>query len=86
MTAYTRERSSVHGVSSVTCIMLQATSLDVQAKGKVDIAQWAGLVPHNSHSPSTLGAMLSAGAVGLKGFMSSSGMDDFGTIDRYVSA
>ena len=49
------------------------------ARGKlhVDVAFWGGLVPHNANNITELGALLDAGVVGLKAFMSPSGIDDF---------
>lgn len=49
------------------------------ARGKlhVDVAFWGGLVPHNADNATELGALLDAGVVGLKAFMSPSGIDDF---------
>jgi hypothetical protein len=49
------------------------------ARGKlhVDVAFWGGLVPHNAENTTELGALLDAGVVGLKAFMSPSGIDDF---------
>jgi dihydroorotase-like cyclic amidohydrolase len=54
----------------------------VQGKAKVDVAQWGGLVASNAHDAGVLGNMLRLGAVGLKGFMSPSGMDDFPAVSR----
>jgi allantoinase len=50
------------------------------ARGKllVDVAFWGGLVPWNAANATALGALLDAGVVGLKAFMSPSGIDDFG--------
>ena len=49
------------------------------ARGKlhVDVAFWGGLVPHNADNATELGELLDAGVVGLKAFMSPSGIDDF---------
>lgn len=49
------------------------------ARGKlhVDVAFWGGLVPANAANATELGALLDAGVVGLKAFMSPSGIDDF---------
>lgn len=43
----------------------------------VDVAFWGGLVPSNARDPAALTALLSAGVVGLKAFMSPSGVDEF---------
>jgi allantoinase len=43
----------------------------------VDVAFWGGLVPANARNASALAALLDAGVVGLKAFMSPSGIDDF---------
>jgi allantoinase len=49
------------------------------ARGKlyVDVAFWGGLVPSNAANLTALEALLDAGVVGLKAFMSPSGIDDF---------
>jgi allantoinase len=49
------------------------------ARGKlyVDVAFWGGLVPSNANNLTALEALLDAGVVGLKAFMSPSGIDDF---------
>jgi len=44
----------------------------------VDTAFWGGLVPENAANASRLAALLDAGVLGLKAFMSPSGIDDFG--------
>ena len=46
-------------------------------KTQVDLGFWAGLVPHNAHRPATLKALIKAGALGFKAFLSPSGIDDF---------
>ena len=56
----------------------------MQEKAKVDIAYWGGLVPENAFRSDVLDQLLNAGAVGLKGFMSPSGLDDFRNIDGYA--
>ena len=43
---------------------------------------WGGLVPENAYNTRELHRMLRAGAVGLKGFMSPSGMEDFPPVDQ----
>lgn len=43
----------------------------------VDVGLWAGLVPANARDPAALRAMVKAGALGFKAFMSPSGIDDF---------
>ncbi len=43
-------------------------------RGLVDCAFWGGLVPGNAHS---VGALLDAGACGVKAFLCHSGIDDF---------
>lgn len=50
------------------------------ASGKlaVDVAYWGGAVPENL---GRLGALLSAGVVGVKCFMAPSGIDEFGHLD-----
>lgn len=54
----------------------------MQNKSQINLAQWAGLVPANARSAAELGGMLALGAVGFKGFMCPSGMDDFPPVDR----
>ncbi len=49
----------------------------LQQKSEVNIAHWAGLVPANADSPAVLRALISQGAVGFKGFMCPSGINDF---------
>ena len=59
------------------------------ARGKlhVDVAFWGGLVPHNAENTTELGALLDAGVVGLKAFMSPSGIDDFeSTMPAHLAA
>lgn len=50
-----------------------------RAKGKiyVDVGFWAGLVPSNAHNETELAGMLEEGALGLKAFLSPSGIGDF---------
>jgi len=43
----------------------------------VNVAFWAGLVPENAHNPRVLRALVRAGALGFKAFMSPSGIGDF---------
>ncbi|CAK7350610.1 unnamed protein product [Dovyalis caffra] len=43
----------------------------------VDVGFWGGLVPENAFNASSLEALLSAGALGLKSFMCPSGINDF---------
>lgn len=45
----------------------------VQAKAKVDVGFWGGLVPANAHDHTVLAALVDAGVLGLKSFMSPSG-------------
>jgi len=49
------------------------------SRGKlhVDVAFWGGLVPANAHNESVLTELLGRGVVGLKTFMSPSGIGDF---------
>jgi allantoinase len=48
---------------------------------RVDVGFWAGLVPSNAHEPQALKALVAAGALGFKSFMSPSGVDDFPKVD-----
>ncbi|XP_040865842.1 allantoinase isoform X3 [Glycine max] len=43
----------------------------------VDVGFWGGLIPENAHNTSILEGLLSAGVLGLKSFMCSSGISDF---------
>ncbi|CAI0589751.1 unnamed protein product [Linum tenue] len=43
----------------------------------VDVGFWGGLVPENAFNATSLEALLSAGALGLKSFMCPSGINDF---------
>jgi allantoinase len=43
----------------------------------VDVAFWGGLVPGNAHNESVLNELIGRGVVGLKTFMSPSGIGDF---------
>jgi dihydroorotase-like cyclic amidohydrolase len=45
----------------------------LQGKAMVDVGFWGGMVPANSHNASELRAMLDAGALGFKSFLSPSG-------------
>ena len=49
------------------------------SKGKlhVDVAFWGGLVPQNAHNETVLDELIERGVVGLKTFMSPSGIGDF---------
>lgn len=49
------------------------------SRGKlhVDVAFWGGLVPQNAHVEAKLNELISRGVVGLKTFMSPSGIGDF---------
>lgn len=49
------------------------------SRGKlhVDVAFWGGLVPANAHNESVLTELIGRGVVGLKTFMSPSGIGDF---------
>lgn len=49
-----------------------------QAASRVDFGLWGGLVPHNL---SELPALAAAGAVGVKAFMTESGLDEFPAVD-----
>lgn len=53
------------------------TPLPPQSKARVNVAFWGGLVPGNAHDAPTLTALLDAGAVGFKAFLSPSGINDF---------
>ena len=62
---------------------LDAASFDLkraaaEASSRVDFALWGGLTPENLD---TLDELADCGVVGLKAFMSSSGIDDFGRAD-----
>ena len=52
----------------------------------MNVAYWGGLVPDNAADAATLTALLNAGALGLKGFLSDSGVDGFGRIDGCAAA
>ena len=59
-----------------------AATFDLKLKasrGKlhVDVAFWGGLVPANAHNESVLNELIGRGVVGLKTFMSPSGIGDF---------
>ena len=67
--------------------VVDAESFDLKldaARGKlhVDVAFWGGLVPSNARNPAALGRLLDRGVVGLKAFMSPSGIDDFQRVDE----
>lgn len=49
----------------------------MQAKAEVNVGYWAGLVPSNAADAPTLLALVELGAVGFKGFMCPSGINDF---------
>ncbi len=46
----------------------------LQGKVAVDVGFWGGMVPANSHDAGELRAMLDAGALGFKAFLSPSGV------------
>lgn len=48
-----------------------------EGKLHVDVAFWGGLVPQNAHNESVLDELIERGVVGLKTFMSPSGIGDF---------
>jgi allantoinase len=54
----------------------------LQSKAQIDMAQWGGLIPANARNSAELEGILKLGAVGMKAFMSPSGMDDFPAVDR----
>jgi allantoinase len=54
----------------------------LQAKAKVNVGYWGGIVPENAANRSELAAMLRAGAHGFKSFISPSGINDFGNVSR----
>lgn len=90
---------AVHAhVCASHCLVVEAASLVVrlkrcrsricpasapQEKARVDVAQWGGLVPANSRDARALAGMLRKGAVGLKAFMSPSGVPEFENVARY---
>lgn len=49
----------------------------LQAKSYVNFGIWGGLVPENAAMPKVLAGMIENGALGLKVFLSPSGLDDF---------
>jgi len=57
---------------------LQLKLKAAQGKLFVDTAFWGGLVPENASNETRLVELLAGGVVGLKAFMSPSGIDDFG--------
>ena len=56
--------------------------LCMQAKSKVNVGFWGGIVPGNAAKHDVLGAMLEAGALGFKSFVSPSGINDFPNVTR----
>jgi allantoinase len=63
---------------TTTVRALEAKIAAAEARSRVDVALWAGLVPH---SVDELGPMIETGAVGAKAFGCPSGWDDFPPID-----
>jgi allantoinase len=62
--------------------VVDAETFDLKLKASanklhVDVAFWGGLVPDNARNQTKLKALIDAGVVGLKAFMSPSGIGDF---------
>jgi dihydroorotase-like cyclic amidohydrolase len=51
-------------------------------KARSHVAMWGGLTRDNAYDHRTLTEMLTLGAVGLKAFMSPSGIDDFPPVSQ----
>uniref|UniRef100_A0A2P2KPM1 allantoinase n=1 Tax=Rhizophora mucronata TaxID=61149 RepID=A0A2P2KPM1_RHIMU len=63
--------------STVSAETLRLKIEAAEKKIYVDVGFWGGLVPENAFNASSLEALLSAGALGLKSFMCPSGINDF---------
>jgi len=63
--------------ATTTRRLLQDKMRRADGKIYVDVGFWAGLVPNNAHNASELIGMLDEGALGLKAFLSPSGIGDF---------
>ena len=63
--------------TTTTRRLLQEKMRRANGKIYVDVGFWAGLVPNNAHNASELSGMLDEGALGLKAFLSPSGIGDF---------
>ena len=66
--------------SNPTVVDVETFDLKLKASANklhVDVAFWGGLVPDNARNQTKLKALIDAGVVGLKAFMSPSGIGDF---------
>ena len=54
-------------------LLQHLVSAVLQNKVHVDVGFWAGLVPQNSNDSATLTALMEAGALGFKAFLSPAG-------------
>lgn len=70
-------RPAVTSVAALRAKLAAAAAASAAGSLRVDVAFWGGLVPANAADGAALGALLDAGAVGLKAFLVPSGVDDF---------
>lgn len=78
---YTVMRETLSSYALLPCILCHFARITlkrhVQNKARSHVAMWGGLTRDNAHDHSSLSEMLQLGAVGLKAFMSPSGINDF---------
>lgn len=63
--------------TTTTAAIFKQKIAAVKGKASVDVGFWGGLVPANARNPDVLKKMLKSGALGMKCFLSPSGIDDF---------
>ena len=67
--------------AATTAGLLAAKARVVRSRAlRADVGLWGGLVPANARDPGELAAMVSAGALGFKAFLSPSGIPDFANV------
>lgn len=71
--------NSFPAATSAAALRAKAAAV-AAASPVVDVGLWGGLVPGNARRAGELAAMVAAGALGFKAFLSPSGIDDFANV------